>query len=333
MRYSQLERRDLFRCGAILACVVIVMTGHWLTPTEPHTFHSMHVIFRKLFVIPVVIAATWYGLTGALLTVSLISFFYLPHVLIQWGGNTQENINQLGELATAWMTAFLAGILMNREKVALLRVARTHEGALTALVTALDSREHHTAGHCLRVRAYTRCLARALRFPEKKMAALGDGALLHDIGKIGVPDRILLKEGHLTPEEWEIMKKHPEDGRRILDPIALLSAASDVVYGHHERFDGTGYPRGLSNGAIPLEARIFAVADAFDALVSDRPYRKGVGMGEAKTEIRRGAGSQFDPVVVAALDAIPEQELAALAAADDYNSTGSAPRYPERGHA
>jgi len=122
--------------------------------------------------------------------------------------------------------------------------------------------------------------------------------LLHDIGKIGIPDAILLKPGPLTPAEWKIMRTHPEIGRQLVEQVPFLRGAVPIVYHHHERWDGTGYPLGLKGEDIPLGARIFALADAFDAMTFDRPYSQAIPLAAARQEIQRSAGTHFDPLVV-----------------------------------
>jgi len=133
--------------------------------------------------------------------------------------------------------------------------------------------------------------------------------LLHDIGKIGIPDAILLKPGPLTPEEWKVMHTHPEIGRRLIERIPFLRGAVPIVYSHHEKWDGSGYPRGLGGEDIPLGARIFAVVDAFDAMTFDRPYSKAITFDAAKAEIKRCAGTHFDPAVVEAFLRVPARFL------------------------
>ena len=134
------------------------------------------------------------------------------------------------------------------------------------------------------------------------------GALLHDVGKIGIPDSILQKPGPLTPEEWKLMKKHPDLGARLLERIKFLEGAIPIVLNHQERFDGTGYPKGFRGKEIPLGARIFAVVDTFDSMTSDRPYRKALNYQAALKEIRENAGTQFDPEVAAVFTTIPPAE-------------------------
>ena len=165
-------------------------------------------------------------------------------------------------------------------------------------MAALDSREHETFSHSLRVRAYTRYLARRAGFPPALLPSLEQGALLHDIGKISVADAILLKPAKLTAQEWTEMRKHPVAGDDILKRVPFLRPASAIVRHHHERFDGTGYPDGLKGVEIPLGARLFSVADTLDAMTSDRSYRKGPGFEAALKEVQRWSGKQFDPHIV-----------------------------------
>lgn len=167
-----------------------------------------------------------------------------------------------------------------------------------ALAAALDAREHETGLHSKRVACHTLVLAKHFTSDPHELQQIYYGALLHDIGKIGIPDAILLKQGALTPSEWEVMRTHPEIGHRILAKVPHMQEAAEIILCHEERFDGTGYPRGLAGSAIPLYSRLFAVIDALDAITSDRPYRKALSFDSALEEIRRGAGTQFDPVAM-----------------------------------
>ncbi len=162
---------------------------------------------------------------------------------------------------------------------------------------AMDLRDKETEGHTLRVTEMTERLARVMGISEEELVHVRRGALLHDIGKMGVPDSILLKPGPLTDEEWATMRKHPQHAYDMLSPIAYLHLALDIPYCHHEKWDGAGYPRGLKGEQIPFAARIFAVADVWDALRSDRPYRKGWPEEQVREYIREQAGKHFDPKV------------------------------------
>ncbi|MBI2525706.1 MAG: response regulator [Candidatus Rokubacteria bacterium] len=181
----------------------------------------------------------------------------------------------------------------------------TYRSTLEALGSAIDTRDLGTQAHSRRVRGYTLTIARALGVPEDELADLEHGVLLHDIGKIGIPDAILLKPGPLTPAEWQVMRSHPEVGRQLVEQIPFLRGALPVVYHHHERWDGRGYPLGLKGEEIPRGARIFAVADALDAMTFDRPYSRAIPLEAARAEIQRSAGTQFDPAVVATFVVLP----------------------------
>jgi response regulator RpfG family c-di-GMP phosphodiesterase len=196
---------------------------------------------------------------------------------------------------------------------ALLEIETAYANTLNALVAALDAREHETSDHSQRVVRYTLAIARRLAIPEGDLPNLSRGALLHDIGKIGVPDAILLKPAKLTAEEWVEMRKHPQTGFTILQPIPFLAGPAEIVLAHQERLDGGGYPRGLVGETIPIGARIFSIADTFDAITSNRPYRRGATVDAARAEIQRCAGAQFDRECAEAFLSMSLEELATLA--------------------
>ena len=187
---------------------------------------------------------------------------------------------------------------------ALKDIAQTYQNTLLALVAALDAREHETSDHSQRVVKYTVAIAERLSLQGTDLEELGRGALLHDVGKIGVPDAVLLKPGKLTTEEWAEMRKHPDIGWKMIESIPFLATPATIVLSHQERFDGGGYPRKLRGEEIHIGARIFAVADTLDAMTSDRPYRKATSFENAMAEVQRCAGSQFDPEVVRAFSDI-----------------------------
>ncbi|MFZ2525241.1 MAG: HD-GYP domain-containing protein [Candidatus Ferrigenium altingense] len=169
-----------------------------------------------------------------------------------------------------------------------------------ALAEALDIREHETGDHSKRVACHTLVLARRFTSDADKLRQIYWGSLLHDIGKIGISDAILLKQGALNEDEWNAMRTHPEKGYRIVSQIPDMKEAAEIVLSHEERFDGSGYPRGLCGEKISLGARLFAVIDTLDAITSDRPYRKANTFEQARDEIIRMSGTQFDPVAVQA---------------------------------
>ncbi|MGZ4150053.1 MAG: HD-GYP domain-containing protein [Actinomycetota bacterium] len=176
----------------------------------------------------------------------------------------------------------------------------TYLATMRSLASVVEAKDVGTRGHLDRTENYGLALARRVDPALAARPEVAYGFFLHDIGKVGVPEQVLRKPEPLDPEEWELMREHPAVGARIVEPIRFLGDAVEIVRSHHERFDGGGYPRGLRGPEIPLAARIFAVADSFDAMTSDRPYRAAMPLERALDEIAAGAGAQFDPVVVEA---------------------------------
>ena len=183
---------------------------------------------------------------------------------------------------------------------------RSYDITLEALGDALDLKDRETEGHSKRVTAFTIAIARAMGLPRDQINTIARGAFLHDIGKMAIPDKILNKPGKLEPEEFSIMKEHAHLGYQIVKKIPFLAEAAEIVYSHQERFDGSGYPRGLRGEQIPLGARIFSVADTLDAITSDRIYRPKQTLGAAREEIAKWAGRQFDPEVVRVFLEMPD---------------------------
>ena len=184
-------------------------------------------------------------------------------------------------------------------KQALDELDKTYNFTLRAMVTALDTRDTETQGHSLRVVRFTLKLSELMGINDKNTLKIYEyGALLHDIGKIGIPDAILRKPEKLNPEEWRIMKNHPTIGYNVLRRIKFLEPAAQIVLHHHEAFNGKGYPDGLAGENIPLGARIFNIADAIDAMTSDRPYQKALSFEKAAEELQHFSGKQFDPEII-----------------------------------
>jgi putative nucleotidyltransferase with HDIG domain len=248
------------------------------------------------------------GLVGLALTSAYISLglfgvaaFVMPALMMrlamkQYVDKTAENVLKLQDQNKQLKSANVEIRRMSDE------LRESYDGTLEALVNALDARDQETKGHSIRVSNYMMEIARQLGIREgtQDWLDMQRGSLLHDVGKIGVIDSILLKPGKLTPEEWEQMRRHPEIGYEMLRQVRFLQGAAEIILAHHERWDGNGYPRGLGGEDIPLGARIFPVVDTFDAITSDRPYRKAKSSLEAMNEILRCSGSQFDPLVVEA---------------------------------
>lgn len=192
---------------------------------------------------------------------------------------------------------------------ALAELEQTYLATVSGLAAAVEAKDAYTAGHIVRVTRYGLMMMDLISFNTAQDSQYEYGFLLHDVGKLAVPDAVLGKDGPLTDQEWDIMRLHPETGRRILDGIPFLALAKEIVYAHHERWDGKGYPLGLRGDQIPLGARVFPIADSFDAMTSDRPYRMAMSTQDALVEIRNGSGSQFWPEAVESFLTVSVEEL------------------------
>lgn len=201
----------------------------------------------------------------------------------------------------------LVGLRTDMLRQTMADLERSYDITLEALGDALDLRDTETEGHSKRVTAYTIALARASGMGDSEIRTISRGAFLHDIGKIAIPDSILLKPGALNEDEKATMREHCARGHQILCKIPFLAEASEIVLTHQERFDGSGYPQGLKSTQIPIGSRLFAIADTLDAITSDRPYRKATSFADARLEIARCANTQFDPLIVRRFLELPER--------------------------
>lgn len=239
---------------------------------------------ESLCVIPVRTGTVWWG-----------AIMVVDAQRREW---SDAEISALRVLADALGAAIERTGLIDSLRRSHAELAEAYDRTLEGWALALELRDEETAGHARRVTGMTLRLARAMGIRGEPLIHIRRGALLHDIGKMGVPDAVLLKPGPLSDEELEIMRLHPIYAYDLLRPIPYLSAALEIPYCHHERWDGSGYPRGLAGQDIPIAARIFAVVDAWDAMRSPRPYRDPLAEGTALARIRKAAGTQFDPSVV-----------------------------------
>jgi HD-GYP domain-containing protein (c-di-GMP phosphodiesterase class II) len=232
-------------------------------------------------------AASWRGLSDAVLESERTGRF-TPNF------PTDSSLAEVNRQAAA-LNAAARSILNSQADL-----DRTYLQFVETMAQALDARDPYTAGHSLRVAEYSRALALAMGLSSEAAETIHVASQLHDIGKIGIPDAVLLKPGRLTPEEYGLIKLHPQIGRKILEKVARFEELLPVVELHHENHDGSGYPYGLKGHNVPIEARIVHVADSFDAMTTTRSYRGALSLRAAIQEIERNAGSQFDPVAAKA---------------------------------
>ena len=234
--------------------------------------------------------------------------------------------HRLGSDVQAILERYTAGLgeRSRRLERALASLDRSYEGTLRALIVALDVREQETAHHSHRVALWTLYFSIVAGVAEEKLLDIHRGSLLHDVGKIGIPDPILLKRGELTEEEWAVMRTHPRIGFEILAQVEHLKAAGTIPFAHHERWSGDGYPQGLRGEEIPLGARLFAIIDVYDALRSERPYKRALPHSRSLEIMRAESATHFDPELLELFVALPEETWSQLSSPDLATMT-----YPE----
>lgn len=290
---------------------------HVRYPLDAHSAPGYTMLQRKVVTTPDVSRETRYSVPPGILKLGVTSNLSAPMLIDgRTIGALTVSTTTLHEFNDAEIGMLQA--IANHTAVALERIklisdrSEMYDRTLSALVAALDARDRETEGHSKRVVAYTQALAEKMGIPTEQRQEIARGAMLHDIGKIGVPDSILHKTGSLGEGEWAIVRKHPEWGKQILEGIRFLEGPAQMVLTHHERWDGSGYPLGLKGEQIPLGSRIFAVVDAFDAMTSYRPYRNPESYAKARAEIREGRSTQFDPDVVDAFLKVSKEEWVQL---------------------
>ncbi len=296
--------------GALAALVLFLVTSVAVSLVMSFTGgRSLIATYRANFawLLPhyVILGVVGAGLsvTYARLGVAGVAVLSLPLLVSRYSmkqmlDKTRDNVFRLERSNEQLQHSYIEIRAMSEE------LQSAYTGTLESLVAALDVRDQETRGHSVRVAIHSIDIARLLGIvTDDELSTIYRGALMHDVGKIGVPDAILLKPAKLTDEEWEFMRRHPAMGYRILAQVPYLRPTARIVLAHHERWDGAGYPRRLKGEDIPLGARIFAICDTYDAIISDRPYRRGQSPDAALEEILRCGGTQFDPKVVEAFEA------------------------------
>lgn len=301
--------------AAAVAFLLLAVTLLLLAfPGSTEAARGSRELIRKLYFLPILLASSWFVGRGAVAAVAVATAACLGLFGDGWPVVLEDQIDRVGEVAVFWLVGSLSANFFERQRKHFLEIESANENTLVALASALDMREHNTGVHSMRVADYSIRLAKEMGIRDARdLDALWRAALLHDVGKIGIPDGVLLKPGRLSESEWETMRRHPEIGHRMLRKIRFLKEASEIVYCHHERFDGTGYPRGISGMEIPLGARIFTVVDVYDAVTTERAYHSAAFHAEGVEELRSGARSRFDPEVVAAFERISFEEWAEIA--------------------
>lgn len=291
---SRLERTDYVS----LALIGVGLLAAWLIT---YATGGTHRAFPHTFYVPVIYASFRFGVAGGVLTGALAMFVCGPILPL----NTTEQIQQT---TANWASrgfffiaiGGLAGQGFRTLRGRLARSERLHEDAVRAFVKTIDAKSPYTARHSERVADLAVAIAVEMGLDRERLKAIRWASLLHDVGKLWIPDSVINKPGKLNADEWELIREHPIRSAEFLNEIEEFQEYASAARSHHERYDGFGYPDGLAGEAIPYDGRILAVADAFEAMTSDRPYRPGLSFSEAIAELESHCGTQFDPDVARA---------------------------------
>ena len=293
------------KAAAILAVVLILTASHFSVARATHELHVVHIVLAGMYVVPIIAAALWFGLRGSLAVTALISLAYYIHVRLSWPNQPMVNANQYAMIAVYWVIGCVTGVLVNLEEKEKAR-RRTAEReviieSIAGLSNALNFRDEYTRRHSEHVSRLGVQIGTRLDLSPERLDVIRLAGLVHDIGKIGVRDDVLLKPQELTEEEWTAIRQHPVIAAEILRPIYGAREIASIVLAHHECPDGSGYPRGLKGEEIPIEARVIRVADVFASLVEERPYKPASSPEQAMDVLDQLAGSKVDGSIVQAL--------------------------------
>ena len=293
----------------LISATIGIGTAHFLLPTGSHGLHAVHVLLAGASLLIIGAGALWYGWRGGVVTAASATVLYLIHVALDWPHQPMENANQLAFAAVYILFGVAIGVLSDLETREAAGRIEAEKGSqrnaiirsLSALDQALGLRDGVTLTHSENVARLAVNIARGMGLAEDRIEDLRLAALAHDIGKIGVRDDILLKPGKLDPQEFAVMRRHPETAAAILSSIPGAGRIAEIVLSHHERLDGKGYPRGLTGDQVILETRILSVADAYCALREKRPYKDAVEVAPVWKWLEEGAGTAFDSGVLQTL--------------------------------
>ena len=305
-----------FKTPAILVAVSGLTGAHFQVAHGTHGLHEIHIFLGGMYLIPIIAAALWFGLRGAFATTLLISLAYSAHIRLSWPDQPMENANQFAMIVVYWVVGTVAGVLVNleeRERERRLRAEReiVIEG-IAGLSNALRFRDEYTRTHSEHVSRLAVQIGQRLGLSEERLDLVRLAGLVHDVGKIGIRDDVLLKPHDLSEEELALIKQHPAIAAEILRPIRGAKEIADIVLAHHECPDGSGYPRGCKSEETPVGARIVRVADVFASLVEERPYKHAMDVKRAMEIIEELSGTKLDVEGVRILQQLVDEGVPVL---------------------
>jgi HD-GYP domain-containing protein (c-di-GMP phosphodiesterase class II) len=288
----------VFRVLVLVIVTAILSYIHLRIPASQGTFH---IVLRRLYYIPIIVAASLYGKRWGLACASVVVISFIPHLIqVLRMGDLAMLFESLSDIPVFLVAGIVPGVLSDRERARRRQAEHAQLETVERLAMATEWRDSDTGSHLLRIGLYTQALALCMGMSKEEATRLRYASTLHDVGKIGIPDSILLKPGRLSTAEYDQIKQHTRMGYDLLTNARseLLQLAAEIALNHHERWDGSGYPNGISGQSIPLAARLVSVADVFDALVSRRPYKEPMPVAEAVAELQRESARSFDPAVL-----------------------------------
>lgn len=299
----------------VIATIALLSTAHLAISVGTHPLHVIHVLFRGLYLLPIIAGALWFGVRGGMITSLMVSAAYLGHILISWRQQPMENVNQLAMMGVYLLVGAVSGALVHqqeRERSRHLEAERRAQRqaiveGIASLANALGYRDQYTRDHGERVSRLAVEIGKRRGLSGERLERLRLASVMHDVGKIGVRDDVLLKPKELTPEERLRIERHPLLAANILRPIHGIQEIAEIVVSHHECPDGSGYPRGLKGEEIPLEARILRVADVFSALTDARVYKPAMGPNHAIEWMRPMSGTKLDAESLETLGSLVEE--------------------------
>lgn len=307
------ERKNLGkRVAGVIFSVALISAAHFTVGTLGHAGHIEHVVLQTLYVAPIVASALWFGISGALIVVSVISAIHYWYMRSMWPGQPLENANQMAMLAIYWVVGGVTATVVHiqeKQRQAYVRaqmLARREAmvQALHSLSDALRLRDEYTRKHSEDVSQLAVEIGKRLRLSPERLDALRLAGSMHDIGKLGIRDDVLFKSAQLSPAERARIEQHPEMAARILRMIDGAQDIADIVVAHHESPDGSGYPNHLTGNEIPLEAHILRVADVFCSLRDERPYKHAFDVQAALEAMRKMAPAKLDQRSLEALESL-----------------------------